>query len=252
MISSARFRHDTLHFAPMHNGPATTQATTMSPARLAAEAVFTATPTPAGESGEKPVVTLKRNRPVETGDAVERDSHKQHEQVEEARAPRTFRVEPPSAPVGLELEGSFVDGATEAVQARALQPTVPRKSRRKRHGDVTIIRPGRSEPVDAAKPVAGHEKQGPCLTVVKRRPGGGFVFDVASIGSSASREYASIMAKIQELERHAVAIKKRESSNAVRWIKRAIVNYELDAADLGLEVPTRASAAKPGTKNRTP
>lgn len=196
-----------------------------------------ATQAPDSESGEKPVVTVKRNRPVETGDAVEHDSNKQQEQVEEARAPRIFRVEhpssrlPESAPTGLEPRGSSVDGATEAVQARAPQATVPRKSRRKRHGDVTIIRPSRSEPVDAAKPVAGREERGPC-------PSGGFVFDVASIGSSASREYASILAKIQQLERHAVAIKKRESSNVVRWIKRAIVDYELDAADLGLEAPT--------------
>jgi hypothetical protein len=212
----------------MHNVSATTQSPTMSAARLAAEAAFTATPAPDSESGEKPVVTVKRNRPVETVDAAERDSNKQQEQVEETRAPRTFRVEHPSirlpepAPTGLELGSSSVDGGTETVQPRAPQPALPRKSRRKRHGDVTIIRPSQGMP---------------CPTVAKRRSSRGFVFEIAEIGSSASREYASIMAQIRQLEQRAEAVRKLESSQAVRWIKRAIVHYGLDAADLGLEVP---------------
>jgi hypothetical protein len=216
----------------------------MSPARLAAEAAFLETPAPDSESVEKPVVTMKRNRPVETGDEVERDSDKPQEQVEEARAPRTFRVEhlsiapPEAAPDGLELGSSSAEGMTGTAQPRETPSTVPRKSRHKRHGEVTIIRPSRSEPVDAAKPAAGREERMPCPTGAKRRPGGGFVFEVAPIGSSASREYASIMARIQQLEQDAVEVRKRESSKAVRWIKRAIVDYQLDAADLGLEAPT--------------
>lgn len=215
----------------------------MSPARLAAEASFTAMPAPEGESGEKPVVTVKRNRPVETVDAAERDSNKQQEQVEETRAPRTFRVEHPSirlpepAPAGLELGSSSVDGAAETVQPRAPQPAPPRKSRRKRHGDVTIIRPSQPDSGDAVNPSTGHEEGMPCPTVAKRRSSRGFVFEIAEIGSSASREYASIMARIQQLEERAEAIRKLESSEAVRWIKRAIVHYGLDAADLGLEAP---------------
>ena len=41
-------------------------------------------------------------------------------------------------------------------------------------------------------------------------------------------------AKIAVLEREAAALKKLEVPKAVRWIKAAISEYELSAADLGL------------------
>lgn len=46
--------------------------------------------------------------------------------------------------------------------------------------------------------------------------------------------YERLMAEIRDLDHQAEAVRKVESAEVVRWIRKAIVDYGLDAEDLGL------------------
>jgi DNA-binding protein H-NS len=48
------------------------------------------------------------------------------------------------------------------------------------------------------------------------------------------RRYATLMKEIARLERQAVVAKKAEAAAAVRWIRKAIAEYRIRAAELGL------------------
>ena len=52
--------------------------------------------------------------------------------------------------------------------------------------------------------------------------------------SQLLRRLAAINAEIAALERQALEARRAEAASAVRWIKRAIVEYDLTADDLGL------------------
>lgn len=177
-------------------------------------------------------MVVKRKRPV--GKPVEQglESTALSRHDEEARVPRVFRVGAlVSDPSGRgdapkpSLEARDADDKVSSDAAAAGPSESPRRRRRRvTHGKVTIIRPDSS---DAAGPVARRqaaETDGPVRT-------GSALFPA---DPDASARYEAVMAQIAALKRQAVALKRAEASRAVRWIRQAIIDYDLEARDLGL------------------
>ena len=179
---------------------ATTQA------RLAAESAFTQVATPALVGS--PVVVVKRRKVVldsEAGDG----SHGSAEEGHAARSPKIHRMEPNLLGVlgeGVE-RGAPATDVRESSQARDDEaPTgSERRRRQKRHGQVTIIRPER--------PSAS---------------------ELAEFRREAMERHERLMAEIRKVDRQAEAVRKAEAAKVVRWIRKAIADYGLDADDLGL------------------
>jgi len=183
-------------------------ASARSQAREAAEAAFAHDRL--GSQGPPPVVVVKRRRSI--GDAIEGQAGSERSKSEgDARKARVFRVE---SVLALQDDKAQVSQATSnpvegppSVQDEALAPASSRRSRRASHGKVTIIRP--------PPPVAS----GPAEA--RQRPAGNIGYD-------------AVMAEIEWLKRRAAALRKAEARSAVRWIRKAILDYGLTAQDLGL------------------
>lgn len=175
-------------------------------ARLAAEAAFTTTPVMVSSL---PVVVVKR-RKATIDDGVGDGSHGWTEESSAARSPRIHRIG--SNPGGVPGEEATEPDAntTDVRDASPVPDDGPpagarRRRRQKKHGDVTIIRPER-----------------PCTS------------KLAGFRREAMERYERLMAEIRDLDHQAEAVRKVESAEVVRWIRKAIVDYGLDAEDLGL------------------
>jgi hypothetical protein len=186
--------------------PGTKNAGT-SQARIDAESVFTPVQTPSS-IGSVPVVVVKRRKVVVANESVD-GSHDGADEDGAARFPKVYRVEPS---MGEELEEALDPGAaiaqggdTSPVRDAARLNDSGRRRRQKKHGNVTIIKPAPPSSSELAE---------------RRR--------------KAMERYELLMTEIRKLDRQAEAVRKVEAAKAVRWIRKAIADYELDADDLGL------------------
>lgn len=114
-------------------------------------------PMPVPDEADKPVVLVKRTRHVLAGDRVGSDGQVGPTQSEEPRGPKTYRIEAVSSDPGGDFNVSAAASSGDDARVIATEPdvtprAVPRKARRKRHGEVTIIRPSRSEQTQAVLP----------------------------------------------------------------------------------------------------
>jgi len=204
--------------------------TDASQARLAVEALFQ-THQPRSEAADVDVV-VKRRRIASTDHRV--DGNDVAEVVaDEVRAPRIFKVEKQQD--GLQ-DGQEVPSNTDlqtqlsGAASRTFDVTQARRRRRRLNGVVTIIRPMLHEPN-----AVGDE-----FTTANSKPGsngdsqaessdlGRFGVDIA-----AQSRYEKLMTRIARLESQAQSARKVEARAAVRWIKKAIGEYGLEARELG-------------------
>jgi hypothetical protein len=189
-------------------------------------------------------------------------------QADKDRAPRVFRVDPPVLAFGkLDSPERAVNALTAdgspAVPAD-LHPlsTIPTRKPRRRvapavvtfvaHQQAAADRPLVASGADKSPAVeaAGHLARMPLPftavrrfdTLLQRLERLEHVFSQIreaqdfhlSIRDSRTGSYLALRETIQELERNAQIVRKVEASRAITWIKRAIGEYGLTAADLGL------------------
>ena len=106
------------------------------------------------------------------------------------------------------------------------QPSLGRRRRRVRNGRVTIIRPTVDsdpralEPREAAFAPSGFEGRTNELGPFRMR-------------DAAQRRYDRLMKAIARLELQAAAARKAEVADAVRWIRRTMARYHIDACEVG-------------------
>lgn len=194
-------------------------------AREAAEALFTRPP----QDRDVAVVVVKRRRLLTEDASGQASSLSEAPQTSNAvKEHRVFRLASPA--LVDETAQSVLRSVPTAVSAELeLQPlesgvAIPRRKRGRKHGAVTVIRPG---PISESKPipVSGQENL------------------VATVGQSASRptlalqeqtSYERMLDQISQLKAEAEKVRARETEEAVRWIRQAIADYGLNAADLEL------------------
>ncbi len=216
-----------------------------SAARLAAEAFFAPAPGSSSETAE-PAVLVKKSKLEEPSPAV---SGEMPEPAEPPREPRVFRLSAPAAaadqataeaPVTLGTVEP-VAAVTESQSSEKLLPApravIRRRKRRALHGEVTITRPAAPEPTVAAAPVA--EAVGAPEELRAALPAPAPRHQRAAPGKTASVETAShewpryleMRRQLLALQAEARAARAREAQEALVWIKRAIAEYGLTAAD---------------------
>ena len=204
--------------------------TDASQARLAVEALFQPQQ-PRSEAADVDVV-VKRRRIASTDHRV--DGNDVAEVVaDEVRAPRIFKVEKQqegqqdgqdfSSNTDLQPQlGGAASSTTEVTQAR--------RRRRRLNGEVTIIRPMSHEP-NAVRDefITGDSKRDSIGDSQARSS------DVGRFGvdMKAQSRHDKLMARIARLKSQAHAARKTEAAAAVRWIKKAIDEYGLEARELG-------------------
>ena len=153
--------------------------------------------------------------------------------ADEVRTPRVFKVENQQegrqdgqeVPSEAALRPQLDDAASDAFEV-----TQVRRRRRRLNGKVTIIRP------------VSHEqnavRDGPSRAISKPDSIG----DSQAQGSDVGRfdvdlktqsRHESLLAQIALLERQAQAARKDEAAAAIRWIKKAISDYGIEARELG-------------------
>ena len=199
-------------------------------ARLAVEALFQA-PRPRSEAADVDVV-VKRRRITSTDHRV--DGNDVAEVVgDEVRAPRIFKVEKREGqqdgqelPFNADLQpqlGGAASNTPEVTQAR--------RRHRRLNGDVTIIRPMSQEPnvVRDEHFTAGSKPDSIEDSQAQSSDAGRFGVDL-----EAQTRHEKLKVKIAQLERQAQRAKNTEAAAAIRWIKKAIKDYGIDAREIGL------------------
>jgi hypothetical protein len=180
-------------------------------ARLAAEAAFAPQPgtTATGPAEAAPAVIVKRRKalPADAAAPAQPPRHPGNDAAPGGgdHVPRTYRVRPAreAPPAAAPPDATAPAGGASPRARRRRAPAAHRPS------DVTIIRPASAEAADAAPDLSR-----------------------AAMPELVQR-LALITADIRKLEHEALEAKRAESARAVRWIKRAIAEYGLTAADLG-------------------
>lgn len=168
---------------------------------------------------------VKRKRAVDVLAVVRQGAQPDEPQ---RRPPKVFRA---VVPIGLP---DATDEARPAEDAPSVHTAPdgsgevaapPRRRRRKRHGEVKVI---------YAAPAATDEPDGgPDSTDAAAVPRPPLGFDLSSLSLSRNPQYQALMAEIAMLEQEATRVRKAEAADTVRWIRKAIADYDLSAADLG-------------------
>lgn len=219
---------DALHISPLN-----TPHNELSQARLAAEAAFSA-PRPRVDVDDGPLIVVKRRKAVVTDGGYL--PGEDHEHSGESRAPKVYRVEhgPDSVAADEPSAPSEATGGADSHDEISVQPLAPLKRRRrvKRHGEVTIIRPPAPDGLGERLLTASAEESAATSdeTIFTEK----FVQEIAALKRRAMADMASVQFEIRKLERQAEAARKVEAAQAVRWIRKAMVEYDLEPADLGL------------------
>jgi len=199
-------------------------------ARLAVEALFQA-PRLRSEAADVDVV-VKRRRIASTDHRV--DGNDVAEVVaDEVRAPRIFKVEKQqegqqdgqdfSSNTDLQPQlGGAASNTSEVTQAR--------RRRRRLNGEVTIIRPMLQEPSAMHDEFTTGDSEPDSIGDSQARSS-----DVGRFGVDleAQSRHDKLMARIARLESQARTARKVEAAAAVRWIKKAINEYGLEAREVG-------------------
>lgn len=197
-----------------------------SAARAIAEGAFAAS----RDEAEPAVVVIKRRRrAIDIVDAAPDGAPSAA--ANSAREQRVFRVAP-SLPIGepsattSTVDVAAADCAFAEPVAGSLDGVspVPRRQRRRKNGEVTIIRPER---VDEHE-VNGADSHG-SLAETPQFATLPLNFDFLT----TRQRYEQLRSQIAKLEREAQKLRAQEAAHAVRWIRRAIEDYGLTAEDLG-------------------
>lgn len=123
---------------------------------------------------------------------------------------------------GVAPEESAAEPAPEsAATTTGTSLSAHRRPRSPRSSKVTIIRPSATDS-DPAGDADSHDETVSPLAWATTPASGELVARLAALN-----------AEIEELQRQALEAKRAEAAEAVRWIKRAIADYDLTAADLG-------------------
>ena len=199
--------------------------TDASQARLAVEALFQPQQ-PRSEAADVDVV-VKRRRIASTDHRV--DGNDVAEVVaDEVRAPRIFKVEKQQD--GLQ-DGQEVPSNTDlqtqlsGAASRTFDVTQARRRRRRLNGVVTIIRPMASRRAIKASSNADSIRDSQAQSADAGRFG---------VDLEAQTRHEKLKVKIAQLERQAQRAKNTEAAAAIRWIKKAIKDYGIDAGEIGL------------------
>ena len=102
------------------------------------------------------------------------------------------------------------------------------------HGEVKVIRPSPTELRDEAAQQASD---------LPGRPEASYSLFDFDMSSEAKGRYELLLTQIAKLRRQADAAKKAGAAIAVRWIRKAILEYRIGPDDLGLYYAVREVAA---------
>jgi hypothetical protein len=188
-------------------------------ARLAFEALFETRPT-VSEIADVEVV-VRRRRSASADNSINGGDCEQGPAAT-VRAPRVFKIEKQQQSDGRVLRDPGLQSETDEATSSVSDLTRPgRRSRRRLNGDVTIIHPQEVIGTSAEREVLAAQKED--------------VSEVGMFGADPAErlQYERLMAKIANLERQALAAKKREAGLAIRWIRKAIRDYGVGAQELG-------------------
>lgn len=188
-----------------------------STARLAAEALFTASRTQEPRDGPTAQVFVKRRRKLEV-DGIPPAPEKHVADPLQERAPRTHLL---SASVSKQAERSGLEHPPRLSGVSEGRPKPRRRMRRELNGAVTIVRPIDDDP-DASSGANDH-------------PGKRGLHPQSPLFPQqwpTSLRYPRLLVQIRALEQEALALKQRQG--ALRWITSAIQQYGLTATDVGL------------------
>lgn len=205
----------------------------LSQARLAAEAAFLA-PRPRTDADDCPVIVVKRKKAVAVDGHDIRGDENEHSG--ESRAPKVFRVEHGPDPDASEAvndpaEATGISDSHDEISVNLVAP-LKRRRRVKRHGEVTIIRP--QMPHGVGERVQATLTEEYAVTPAGRIFTDSLVEEIAALKRRAIADLAAVQSEIRKLEWQAEAARKTEAAQAVRWIRKAMAEYGLTSADLGL------------------
>ena len=193
-------------------------------ARFAAEALFHPQ-RPSGEAADVDVV-VKRRRIAPTDNRVNGNGVADVV-ADEVRTPRTFQVERQHQHEGQEFPSEANPDGQSRLGVAVPYPAVTqvRRRRRRLNGEVTIIRPSSQAVGDeptGSKPdsIGDSQPQSSAL--------GRFGVDLEE-----QRRHEKLLARIVLLERQAQRAQNTEAATAIRWIKKAINGYGIEASELG-------------------
>jgi hypothetical protein len=176
----------------------------VSQARLAAESAFAAVPTPSPTDGVPVVI---RRRKIVIGDEGSTDPHQSADDDASARAPKVFQVEPrhdAEFKAAVDRDAAATLASCDVSQTRDVRRNRRRRRQARRSGSVTVIRP---EPPSSTE-------------LAQRR-------------REAEERYELLMTEVRALDSQIEAARRAEAAKAVRWIRKAIADYDLRAEDLG-------------------
>lgn len=197
---------------------------------MAAESAFLAHGSTAA-ADESPLVVVKRKRTVVTDGNGLPESLPGHPGA--SRAPKVYRVEHGPTPdtVDESREATGPTGSAEDASVQAVS-SIKKRRRVRRHGEVTIIHPQPSDDPRDGTLAAG--AQASAAAAAEPSYTNSFLEDITALERRALADRAAIQSEIRKLERQADAARKVEAAGAVRWIRKAIAEYKLASADLGL------------------
>jgi hypothetical protein len=187
------------------------------------------------DADDGPVIVVKRRKTVVSDGGYLPGEDLEHSG--ESRAPKVYRVEHgpdstvPDAADESVGEPAAYSGSHDEIYVPPVAP-LKRKRRVKRHGEVTIIRP--PAPEGLGDRLRATDTEEAAATSVESNFTEKFVQEIAALKRRALADLASVQSEIQKLERQAEAARKVEAAQAVRWIRKAMAEYDLELADLGL------------------
>ncbi len=168
------------------------------------------------ETASNVEVVVKRRRTLHADDGTTIDGLPSDGTA--VRAPRVFKIEGARPPASSQAEKVDLRPAPR-------ESSPHRRRRRVLHGEVKVIRPSPRELLDEAAQQASDLPGRP-------EPSYGLLdFDMIS---EAKGRYELLLTQIAKLRRQADAAKKAEAAIAVRWIRKAILEYQIGPDDLGL------------------
>jgi hypothetical protein len=158
----------------------------------------------------------------------------------ETRGPRVVRVER-SPPV----ETAVTPGAADAREDEIDRPEVrsapgrmrrlPRRKRRQLHGEVTVIRPGPATVGESLAPDSTYRTEVSERRLVEHKA---LTVRNGTVLAGTSPRYPALLARIRALQAEAQTAFRRESAEAVAWIRSAIKAYGIRADELGFPPTT--------------
>jgi len=192
-------------------------------ARFAVEALFQSE-RPRGEAADVDVV-VKRRRIAPMDNRVDGNDVAAFV-AGEVRTPRIFKVEKQQqqeSPKG--ASEAKTDGESRlGVAVSSPEVTQVRRRRRRLNGEVTIIRP----PSQERKAVGDEPTRAKPDSQPQSSALGRFGVDLEE-----QRRHEKLLARIALLERQAQRARNTEAATAIRWIKKAINEYGIEASEVG-------------------